>query len=168
MAVLTILTAPNEKLLQQAQPVADVSKIQDLIDDLLETMYGTDDGIGLAATQVGRREAVVVIDISESRDEPLILVNPVIVSGEERVKGQEGCLSVPGYYADVERYSKVTVTALDRTGAEITVESDEFLAIVMQHEIDHLQGTLFIDYLSTMKKQMALKKVKKTIKDLIA
>ncbi|MBU2892111.1 peptide deformylase [Colwellia sp. D2M02] len=164
MAVLTILTAPDERLIQQAKPVSDVTAIQGLIDDLLETMYDTDDGIGLAATQVGRSEAVVVIDISEGRDEPLVLVNPVIVSGEEKAKGQEGCLSVPGYYADVERFSKVTVSALDRDGKEITVTSDEFLAIVMQHEIDHLQGTLFIDYLSPLKKQMALKKVKKTIK----
>jgi peptide deformylase len=166
MSVLTILTAPNEKLLLQAQKVAEVSNIQDLIDDLLETMYDTDDGIGLAATQVGRSEAVVVIDVSDERNEPLILVNPVIVSGEEKAKGQEGCLSVPGYYADVERYSKVTVKALNREGKEITVESDEFLAIVMQHEIDHLSGKLFIDYLSPLKKQMALKKVKKTIKGL--
>ena len=166
MSVLTILTAPNEKLLLQAQKVAEVSSIQDLIDDLLETMYDTDDGIGLAATQVGRSEAVVVIDVSDERNEPLILVNPVIVSGEEKTKGQEGCLSVPGYYADVERYSKVTVKALNREGKEITVESDEFLAIVMQHEIDHLSGKLFIDYLSPLKKKMALKKVKKTIKGL--
>ena len=164
MAVLTILTAPNEKLLQNAKPVEEVSKVQALIDDMLETMYDTEDGIGLAATQVGRSEAIVVIDISDERNEPLVLINPVIVSGEERAKGQEGCLSVPGYYADVERYTNVTVSALDRAGEEITIQSDDFLAIVMQHEIDHLQGTLFIDYLSTMKKQMALKKVKKSLK----
>ena len=164
MAVLTILTAPNEKLVQQAQPVKDVAMIQDFINDLLETMYDTEDGIGLAATQVGRSEAVVVIDISEKRNEPLVLINPEIVGGEERVKGQEGCLSVPGYYADVERYSKVTVKALNREGMEVRIESDDYLAIVLQHELDHLQGTLFIDYLSPLKKQMALKKVKKTIK----
>jgi peptide deformylase len=164
MSVLTILTAPNEKLVLKANAVEDVSSVQGLINDLLDTMYDTDDGIGLAATQVGRSEAVVVIDISDERNEPLILVNPVIVSGEEKAKGQEGCLSVPGYYADVERYSKVTVKALNREGKGITVESDDFLAIVMQHEIDHLSGTLFIDYLSPLKKQMALKKVKKTIK----
>ena len=165
MTVLTILTAPNEQLLKPATPVTDVSKIQVLIEDLLATMYDTEDGIGLAATQVGRREAVVVIDISENRDEPLVLVNPEIVSGEEKAKGQEGCLSVPGYYADVERFTKVTVEALDRHGKEITITSDDFLAIAMQHEIDHLKGTLFIDYLSPLKKQMALKKVKKMIKN---
>ena len=130
MTVLTILTAPNDKLVKQAKPVADVSKIQGLIDDLLETMYNTEDGIGLAATQVGSSEAVVVIDISENRDEPLVLVNPEIISGEDKEKGQEGCLSVPGYYADVERYTKVTVEALDRDGKALTITSDDFLAIV--------------------------------------
>ncbi len=165
MTVLTILTAPNDKLIQQAKPVENVNDVQGLIDDLLETMYDTDDGIGLAATQVGSSAAVVVIDISENRDEPLILINPVIVSGEEKAKGQEGCLSVPGYYADVERYTKVTVEALDRDGKEISIESDDFLAIVMQHEIDHLKGTLFIDYLSPLKQKMALKKVKKILKN---
>jgi len=149
----------------QAKPVTDVSQIQGLIDDLLETMYNTEDGIGLAATQVGSSEAVVVIDISENRDEPLILVNPEIISGEEKAKGQEGCLSVPGYYADVERFSKVTVEALDRNGEAISITSDDFLAIVMQHEIDHLKGKLFIEYLSPLKQQMALKKVKKTLKN---
>ena len=165
MTVLTILTAPNDKLIEQAKPVSDVSQIQGLIDDLIETMYDTEDGIGIAATQVGRTEAVVVIDISENRDEPLVLVNPEIVHGEEKAKGQEGCLSVPGYYADVERFTHVTVEALDRNGKELTITSDDFLAVVMQHEIDHLKGTLFIDYLSPLKQQMALKKVKKTIKN---
>jgi len=165
MTVLSILTAPNDKLTMQAKPVTDVSQIQGLIDDLLETMYNTEDGIGLAATQVGSSEAVVVIDISENRDEPLILVNPEIISGEEKAKGQEGCLSVPGYYADVERFSKVTVEALDRNGEAISITSDDFLAIVMQHEIDHLKGKLFIEYLSPLKQQMALKKVKKTLKN---
>lgn len=165
MTILTVLTAPNDKLIDQALPVSDVSKIQVLIDDLFETLYNTEDGIGLAATQVGRSEAVVVIDISENRDEPLVLVNPVITHGEATAKGQEGCLSIPGYYADVERYTHVTVEALDRHGKALSITSDDFLAIVMQHEIDHLQGKLFIDYLSPLKQQMALKKVKKTIKN---
>jgi len=166
MAVLTILKAPDEKLHQQAVKVTDISAVQSLIDDMLDTMYDTEDGIGLAATQVGRKEAVVVIDLSEERNEPLILVNPEIISGENKVKGQEGCLSVPGYYADVERFEKVTVQAQDRDGEAITIESDEFLAIVMQHEIDHLKGKLFIEYLSPLKQKMALKKVKKTLKHL--
>lgn len=164
MSVLTILTAPNEKLQIPAEDVKDVSKIQGLIDDMLETMYSTDDGVGLASIQVGRKESVVVIDISEERNEPLVLVNPKIVQGDGSAIGQEGCLSVPGYYADVARFTKVKVTALDREGQAIEIADDGFLAIAMQHEIDHLKGTLFIDYLSPLKKKMALKKVKKAIK----
>ncbi|QUM85412.1 MULTISPECIES: peptide deformylase [unclassified Moritella] len=166
MAVLTILTAPNKKLEIPAEKVTDVSTVQTLIDDMLDTMYETDDGIGLASTQVGRKEAVVVIDISEGRNEPMVLINPVVVEGESIESGQEGCLSIPGYYADVDRYTKVKVTALDRDGNAIEINDDGFLAIAMQHEIDHLKGTLFIDYLSPLKKKMALKKVKKTIKEM--
>lgn len=166
MTVLNILTAPNDKLLRPAVPVTDVSQVQTLIDDLLETMYSTDDGIGLAATQVGSDQAVVVIDISENRDDPLVLINPQIIEGENKAKGQEGCLSVPGYYADVERFTKVTVEALDREGNALSLTRDDFLAIAMQHEIDHLKGKLFIEYLSPLKQQMALKKVKKTLKNL--
>ncbi|MCW8328741.1 peptide deformylase [Photobacterium sp. SDRW27] len=164
MAILDVLTIPNEKLKIPATDVADVSAVQQLIDDMLETMYSTDNGIGLAATQVGRTEAIVVIDLSESRNEPLVLINPKVESGENRAKGQEGCLSVPGYYADVERFTKIKVSALDRDGKEIVIENDGFLAIAMQHEIDHLKGKLFIDYLSPLKKQMAVKKVKKYMK----
>lgn len=164
MAVLGILTAPDPRLKVKAERVNDISSIQTLIDDMLDTLYATDNGIGLAATQVGRKEAVVVIDLSENRDQPLILVNPEVVDGSDNALGQEGCLSVPDYYADIERFTSVTVSALDRSGNPITVESDEFLAIVMQHEIDHLSGNLFIDYLSPLKRQMAMKKVKKYLK----
>lgn len=164
MAVLDILTAPDPRLKIKAEKVEDVKSIQALIDDMLDTLYATDNGIGLASTQVGRKEAVVIIDLSDNRDEPLILVNPEVVSGANKAFGQEGCLSVPDYYADVERYTSVVVSALDRDGNPITIESDEFLAIVMQHEIDHLSGNLFIDYLSPLKKQMAMKKVKKHVK----
>ncbi|GEA60148.1 peptide deformylase [Vibrio comitans] len=164
MAVLNILTAPNPKLKIKAQKVTDISSVQTLINDMLDTLYATENGIGLASTQVGRKEAVVVIDLSESRDQPLILVNPEVIDGSDKALGQEGCLSVPDYYADVERFSSVTVSALDREGNSITVESDEFLAVVMQHEIDHLSGNLFIDYLSPLKRQMAMKKVKKYVK----
>lgn len=160
MAILNILTAPNEKLKVNANEVINVQEIQGLINDLLETMYATEDGIGLAATQVGRSEAIVVIDVSETRDNPLILINPRVVNGELKEKGSEGCLSVPGYRAEVERFTKIKVEAIDRKGNRITIESDDFLAIVMQHEIDHLQGKLFIDYLSPLKKSIALKKVK--------
>ncbi|MBY8314537.1 peptide deformylase [Vibrio fluvialis] len=164
MAVLDILTAPDPRLNIQAEKVQDVNAIQSLIDDMLDTLYATDNGIGLASTQVGRKEAVVVIDLSENRDEPLVLVNPEVVSGSNKAMGEEGCLSVPDYYAEVERFTSVVVTALDRNGNPIKIETDEFLAIVMQHEIDHLSGNLFIDYLSPLKRQMAMKKVKKYVK----
>ncbi|WP_309266897.1 peptide deformylase [Aeromonas salmonicida] len=164
MAILDILTLPDPKLRIKAEQVEDITAVQSLIDDMLETLYTTENGIGLAATQVGRKEAIVIIDLSESRDQPLILINPEVISGTDKAFGQEGCLSIPDYYADVERYSSVVVSALDRHGNQLTMESSEFLAIVMQHEIDHLDGNLFIDYLSPLKQQMALKKVKKSIK----
>ncbi|WP_299691137.1 peptide deformylase [uncultured Vibrio sp.] len=164
MAVLDILTAPDPRLKVKAEKVQDFSSVQTLIDDMLETLYATDNGIGLAATQVGRKEAVVIIDLSETQDQPLILVNPEVVSGSNKALGQEGCLSVPDYYADVERFTSVVVSAQDREGNAITIENDEFLAIAMQHEIDHLSGNLFIDYLSPLKRQMAMKKVKKYVK----
>jgi peptide deformylase len=160
MAVLEILKAPDDKLKIKATLVKDVSSVQTLIGDMLDTLYDTDDGIGLAATQLGRSEAIIIIDISEERNSPLVLINPEVISGENIEKGQEGCLSVPGYYADVERFTQVIVKGLDRMGKEIEIESDDFLAIVLQHEIDHLKGKLFIDYLSPLKQKVALKKVK--------
>ncbi|EHA1123959.1 peptide deformylase [Vibrio navarrensis] len=165
MAVLDILTAPDPRLRVESKPVTDIAAVQTLIDDLLDTLYATDNGVGLAAPQVGREEAIVVIDLSEKRDEPLVLINPVVVSGDNKAMGQEGCLSVPEYYADVERYTSVVVEALDRDGKPLRIESSDFLAIVMQHEIDHLSGNLFIDYLSSLKQQMAMKKVKKFVKN---
>ncbi|BET97958.1 peptide deformylase [Xenorhabdus taiwanensis] len=158
MAILEILTIPDERLRQKCVDVTDFDKIQTLIDDMLETMYSA--GIGLAAAQVGRKEAIAVIDISPNRDQPMVLVNPKIVEKERRVVNQEGCLSIPGYYADVERFEKIKVKAFDRLGQPITIESEDFLSIVMQHEIDHLHGIVFIDYLSPLKRKMALKKVK--------
>ena len=164
MAVLEVLKAPTEKLTVQATKISNIDSVQGLIDDMLETMYDTPDGIGLAATQVGHSEAIIIIDISQARNEPLILINPEVISGKNIEKGQEGCLSVPGYYADVERFTQVKVQGLDREGKEVTIETDDFLAIVLQHEIDHLKGKLFIDYLSPLKRKMALKKVNKTLK----
>ncbi|MBD2783483.1 peptide deformylase [Xenorhabdus sp. DI] len=163
MAILDILTIPDERLRQKCVDVTDFDKVQALIDDMLETMYNTDNGIGLAAPQVGRQEAVLVIDLSPNRDQPMTLVNPKIVEKERRVVNQEGCLSIPGYYAEVERFEKVKVEACDRFGQPMTIESEDFLSIVMQHEIDHLHGIIFIDYLSPLKRQMALKKVKKSL-----
>lgn len=164
MAILEILTAPDPRLKTVAEKVDDIESVQTLIDDMLDTLYATDNGIGLAATQVGRKEAVVIIDLSDNRDEPLILINPEVVAGSNKALGQEGCLSVPDYYADVERYSSVVVEAIDRKGNPLRIETDDFLAVVMQHEIDHLAGNLFIDYLSPLKRQMAMKKVKRYVK----
>ncbi|AOM41104.1 peptide deformylase [Xenorhabdus hominickii] len=165
MAILDILTIPDKRLRQKCVDVTDFDKVQTLIDDMFETMYSTDNGIGLAAPQIGRKEAVLIIDLSSNRDQPMVLVNPKIVEKERRVVNQEGCLSIPGYYADVERFEKVKVEAFDRNGKPITVESGDFLSIVMQHEIDHLHGIIFIDYLSPLKRQMALKKVKKSLSE---
>ena len=149
MAIFDILIVPDPKLRIKAERVEDIPAVQGLIDDMLETLYATPNGIGLAATQVGRKEAIVIIDLSESRDQPLVLINPQVISGTEKVLGQEGCLSVPDYYADVERYRSVVVSAQDRKGNQITIESSDFLAIVMQHEIDHLHGNLFIFHRSS-------------------
>lgn len=161
MAVLDILTIPDERLKRKARPVENIDDVQAFIDDLLETMYDTEDGIGLAATQVGSQHAILVIDLSEDRDQPQVLINPEIISSDGDFVGEEGCLSIPGYRAKVSRSEKVTVKALDRTGQAFEIETDTFLAIVLQHEMDHLNGIVFTDHLSKLKQQIALKKVKK-------
>lgn len=163
MAIKTILALPDERLRLPSIDVTDVAAAQTVIEDLLDTLYHTTDGIGLAAPQIGAREAIVVIDVSEDRDQPLVLINPKIVSKARPVIGQEGCLSVPGYYADVTRYEEITLEALDRHGAPIKMTRDDFVAIVIQHELDHLAGIVFIDYLSPLKQKMALKKIKKAL-----
>ena len=164
MAVLDILTIPDERLKRKAQPVKDIEAIQGFIDDLIETMYHTDDGIGLASTQVGSTDAVIVIDLSETRDQPLVLINPEIVEKSGEYVGEEGCLSIPGYRAKVSRFEKVKVTALDRQGKAVEIETDDFLAIVLQHEIDHLDGKLYIDYFSPLKRNILVKKMQKFLK----
>ena len=161
MAVLEILTIPDVRLKRKAEPVKDIDAVQGFIDDLIETMYDTDDGIGLAATQVGSLHAILVIDLSEERDQPMVLINPEIVEARGEFQGEEGCLSIPGYRAKVNRHEGVKVTALDRTGVAFEIDTDEFLAIVLQHEMDHLKGIVFTDHLSMLKQQIALKKVKK-------
>ncbi|HFT1683196.1 peptide deformylase [Providencia stuartii] len=161
MAVRAIIEIPDERLRVKCDPVTDIAAAQPLIDDLLDTMYSTDNGIGLAATQIGATLSVMVIDISENRDQPMVFVNPEIIEGEGETSYQEGCLSVPEIYADVARFKRVKVKALDRDGKAFITDSDEFLAIVMQHEIDHLHGKVFLDHLSTLKRNMLLKKLKK-------
>ncbi|GGE66474.1 MULTISPECIES: peptide deformylase [Shewanella] len=161
MAIMDILTVPDPRLKRKAKPVTEIEAVQPFIDDLLQTMYHTDDGIGLAATQVGSEHAIVVIDISEERNQPLVLINPQITESSGEFIGEEGCLSIPGYRSKVKRFESVTVNYLDRQGQAQTLHSDDFLAIVLQHEIDHLHGKVFIEHLSRLKQEMALKKVRK-------
>lgn len=164
MAIKEIIEVPDDRLRVTYQSVENVEAIQGLIDDMLDTLYSTDNGIGLAAPQIGRTEAVAIIDISETRDQPLIMVNPCIIEQEGSIDSEEGCLSVPGVYSQVKRYKKVKIHALDRKGDAFTIEDNSYLAIVMQHEIDHLHGKVFIDYLSPLKRKMAMKKIKKNQK----
>lgn len=161
MAILTILEYPDPRLRNKALPVEEVNQsIQKLLDDMLETMYAAP-GIGLAAPQVNQSRRIVVIDISEEKNSPLCLVNPEILwtSGKEEMN--EGCLSVPGVFEKVERAEKVKIKALDRNGAYFELETDGLLAVCIQHEIDHLDGKLFVDYLSPLKRQRARKKLEK-------
>ncbi|CAM3925382.1 peptide deformylase [Vibrio aquimaris] len=161
MSVLQVLTFPDDRLRTVAKPVEQVTpEIQKLVDDMIETMYD-EEGIGLAATQVDVHKRVVVIDISETRDQPMVLINPEITEkrGEDGI--EEGCLSVPGARALVPRAAEVTVKALDRDGEEFTFEADDLLAICVQHELDHLQGKLFVDYLSPLKRKRIQEKLAK-------
>ena len=153
MSLLTILRYPDPRLNKVAKPVAAVdARIRTLIDDMFETMYKSR-GIGLAATQVDVHERLIVIDVSEERTEQLVLINPELVArSEERVVGDEGCLSVPTIYDKVERHERVTVRALDREGRSFDLEADGLLAICIQHEMDHLMGRVFVEYLSPLKR----------------
>ncbi len=161
MSVLQVLTFPDDRLRTVAKPVDAVTpEIQKIVDDMIETMYD-EEGIGLAATQVDIHKRIVVIDISETRDEPMVLINPEILEkrGEDGI--EEGCLSVPGARALVPRAAEVTVKALDRDGKEFTFEAGDLLAICVQHELDHLQGKLFVDYLSPLKRKRIQDKLAK-------
>lgn len=164
MAKLPILEYPDPRLRIRAEPVTKVdAEIRQLISDLLETMYSAS-GIGLAATQVDRHLRVLVIDISDARNEPWCLVNPEIVERQGKTSSDEGCLSVPEYYDAVERADRIRVRALDRDGKAIEFEADGLLAICVQHEMDHLDGKLFVDYLSEMKRERLKKKYLKKSK----
>ena len=157
MAILNILHYPDKRLRTVAKPVSEVDdSIRQLIDDMFETMYDAP-GIGLAATQVDVHQRVIVIDISEERDQPIVLINPEIISQDGVEVYQEGCLSVPEIYENVERAKHIVVKTLDRDGKETRIEAEGLLAICIQHEMDHLVGKLFVDYLSPLK-QMRLKK----------
>ncbi len=161
MAILNILHYPDERLRRRAQPVERVdARIRKLADDMLETMYDAP-GIGLAAVQVGALDRVVVIDVSEDKSDPLVLVNPEILHREGEIKMEEGCLSVPSIYESVTRAQRVRVRALDLDGAPFELEAEDLLAVCIQHEIDHLDGKLFVDYLSELKRQRVRKKMEK-------
>ena len=163
MAVLEILEFPDPRLRTEARPVAEVNDtIRELIDDMFETMYEAP-GIGLAASQVDVHQRVIVIDVTEDHSEPLVFINPEIrVLDPELGEYDEGCLSGPGFYETVNRPRQVEVTALDRDGERFTRVLDGLLAICLQHEIDHLNGKLFVDYLSPLKRQRIRKKLEKS------
>lgn len=159
MSLLNILHFPDERLRTRAQPVEVVNdEIKQLVSDLFETMYAAP-GIGLAATQVDVHKRVIVIDSSEDKNSPLCLINPEIMSNEGEQEYEEGCLSVPGFYELVSRADKVRVKALDEKGKEFELDADGLLAVCIQHEIDHLEGKLFVDYLSEMKRSRIRKKL---------
>ena len=162
MALLPILCYPDPKLHTVAKPVAVVdARIQSLVHDMLETMYDAK-GIGLAATQIDVHERVIVIDVSEEHDAPLVLINPEIVwTSTETHLNEEGCLSVPGIYDGVERFDAVHVRALDLQGQSRTIEADELLSVCIQHEMDHLMGKVFVEYLSPLKRNRIKKKMLK-------
>ena len=162
MALLNILEFPDPQLRKIAKAVESVdADINQLIEDLIETMYDAE-GIGLAATQVNVHKRVVVIDVSEERDSPLVFINPKVeVSNPELHEYQEGCLSVPGYYEEVSRPSGVKVKALDRNGEPFELNPEGLLAVCIQHEIDHLDGKLFVDYISSLKRNRIKQKLQK-------
>lgn len=161
MALRRVLHYPDSRLRTQAKPVEAVDDdIRRLIDDLLETMYDAP-GIGLAATQVNVHKRVLVVDVSENHDKPHAFVNPVIDFAEGTQEREEGCLSVPGFYEPVERAEHIRVAALDREGKAFTLEAEGLLAVCIQHECDHLDGKLFVDYLSSLKRQRIKKRLLK-------
>jgi peptide deformylase len=165
MARLPILTFPNPRLRNKAKPVPEVdAKVRRLVDDMFETMYAAP-GIGLAAIQVDVQLRVIVIDVSDRHDSPLCLINPEIMerTGEEQM--EEGCLSVPGFFEPVTRAERVRVRALDREGQPFELDADGLLAVCIQHEIDHLDGKLFVDYISALKRQRIRQRLEKAGRD---
>jgi len=166
MATLKILRYPDPRLHTVAKPVRDVdARIRRLVDDMLESMYAAE-GVGLAATQVDVHERVIVIDVSDARNEPIVLINPELVArSEEMVLGDEGCLSVPEVYDKVPRHARVTVHALDREGEPRDIAADGLLAVCIQHEMDHLLGKVFVEYLSPLKRNRIRSKMLKKTRD---
>ena len=164
MSILDILVYPDPRLRKIAQPVAIVDdNIRKLVTDMTETMYDAN-GIGLAATQVDVHLQVIVMDISESRDQAMILINPQIVTTDGEQEYDEGCLSVPEYYAPVKRAESIKISALDAQGEIFELEAEGLLAVCIQHEMDHLKGKVFVDYLSRLKQDRVRKKIVKRLR----
>jgi peptide deformylase len=161
MAILKILRYPDERLHTVAKPVAAVdARIRQLADDMAETMYAAP-GVGLAASQVDVHEQLIVIDTTDSRDQLLVLINPVITQAEGTAKREEGCLSVPEIFDIIERAEKITVEALNREGKKFSLDAEGLLAVCIQHEMDHLKGKVFVEYLSRLKQNRIVAKLKK-------
>jgi peptide deformylase len=165
--IRTILTYPNPELKKKSTPVTVINDaVRELVKDMAETMYNAP-GIGLAAPQIGVHQRVIVIDISASDEPPQLIaaINPVIIHAEGETYEEEGCLSVPKYAANVRRHARVVVKALDQEGAEVTWRADDLLAIAFQHEIDHLDGILFVDHLSPLKRELFQRKARKAAEE---
>ncbi|MFI3199372.1 MAG: peptide deformylase [Methylococcaceae bacterium] len=161
MGILTILEFPDERLRKKAAMVKTVDdKIKKLVDDMLQTMYDSH-GVGLAATQVDVHQRVIVIDVSEEKDDPIFLINPEIIEKDGIKESEEGCLSVPGFFEKVKRAEHIRVKALNRDGQSFEFEATDLLAVCVQHEMDHLNGKLFVDYISSLKRQRIKKKLEK-------
>lgn len=161
MSILTILEFPDERLRKKAVPVEAVdADIVKLLDDMLETMYESR-GVGLAATQVNVHRRIIVIDVSENKDSPLFLINPEIIAKDGIEESEEGCLSVPGFFEKVKRAEHIRVKALGKDGKAFEFDARDLLAVCVQHEMDHLEGKLFVDYLSPLKRQRIRKKLEK-------
>jgi peptide deformylase len=161
MTKLVILEYPDPRLRKKAEAVTTVDDaLRQLIDDMLETMYAKN-GVGLAATQVDVHKRLIVLDVSEARDSALVLINPEILSADGEGPGEEGCLSLPGIYDKLTRASRIRVRALDRDGRSFEMDAEGLLAVCIQHEIDHLEGKLFVDYLSELKRQLIRRRLEK-------
>jgi len=161
LGILTILEFPDERLRKKAAMVKTVDdKIKKLVDDMLQTMYDSH-GVGLAATQVDVHQRVIVIDVSEEKDDPIFLINPEIIEKDGIKESEEGCLSVPGFFEKVKRAEHIRVKALNRDGQSFEFEATDLLAVCVQHEMDHLNGKLFVDYISSLKRQRIKKKLEK-------
>jgi peptide deformylase len=167
MALLTVLCYPDPRLHQVAKPVAEVdARIKKIVADMADTMYDAP-GVGLAATQVDIHERIIVIDISDEQNELRVFINPEITwASPEKKSWREGCLSVPDFYDEVERHANIKLKAQDLDGQEFEIEADGLLAVCLQHELDHLQGKVFVEYLSFLKRNRISQKMKKRAKEL--